>query len=112
MSEKIFYVHRAQDFGELLTKSEGKPVLLDFWAEWCGPCKAMNPVFERLSESQDDVIIAKVDVDEVQELAIAYGVQAIPTMISFKNREEIGNRIVGAAPQSFVEEHMKEMVKA
>jgi len=70
-------------------------VLVDFWAEWCGPCKSMHPIFTRLAKKYKQVRFARVNVDNVQNIAMKYGVQSIPTFIMFKNGE-IVNRMVGA----------------
>ena len=72
-----------------------KPVLTDFWAEWCGPCKMIAPVLKDIADERDDVTIAKLDVDTNPGTAMRYGVQSIPTMILFKNGEEAA-RLVGA----------------
>jgi len=74
------------DFKEKVLNSE-KPVLVDFWATWCGPCKAIAPILDQLAEERKDVIIAKVDVDNNPELAKKYGIRGIPTMNLFKDGE-------------------------
>ena len=77
-----------------------KPVLVDFWAEWCGPCKMIGPALEEISEElADQVIIAKINIDENPDAPGKYGVRGIPTMILFKNGE-IADTKVGAAPKS------------
>lgn len=74
------------DFKEKVLNSE-KPVLVDFWATWCGPCKAIAPILDQLSTERNDIIIAKVDVDNNPELASKYGIRGIPTMNIFKDGE-------------------------
>jgi len=76
------------------------PVLVDFWAEWCGPCKMIGPALEEISgELADKVVIAKVNIDENPDAPGRYGVRGIPTMILFKNGEVSATK-VGAAPKS------------
>jgi thioredoxin 1 len=60
-------------------------VLIDFWAEWCGPCKRFGPIFEKVSESNDDATFAKVDTEDQQELAAQYGVTSIPTLVVYRD---------------------------
>ena len=83
---------------DVLGSSE--PVVVDFWAEWCGPCKMISPALEEISEEMDgQVKIAKVNVDENQELAVQYGVRSIPMLLMFKNGE-IADQMIGAAPKA------------
>ena len=70
-------------------------LLVDFWAEWCGPCKSMHPIFTRMAKKYKKIRFARVNVDDAQDIAMKYGVQSIPTFIMFKNAE-IVNRMVGA----------------
>src|SRR5262245_50081593 len=89
-------------FEEEVLQSE-KPVLVDFWAEWCGPCHAVSPVLDRIAEERaDDLKLVKVNIDEEQELAQRYGVSSIPTMILFKDGEPAAAAI-GAQPKGMLE---------
>lgn len=84
MSEKIVYVNSTSELDDLLEKE--KLLLVDFWATWCAPCRMLAPVIEKLADQYDGKItVAKVDVDDNQELAIRYGIQSIPTVILFKD---------------------------
>ena len=82
------------NFQEEVMNSE-KPVLVDFWASWCGPCRMVIPVVEQIAEENADIKVVKVNVDEEQELAAQFGVMTIPTLMVVKNGEVV-NRSVGA----------------
>ena len=86
------------NFEELVLKSD-KPVLVDFWAEWCGPCRMVGPIIDELSEDfKGKAVVAKLDVDSNQIFAAKYGVRNIPTVLLFKDGEMI-SRQVGVAPK-------------
>ena len=74
------------------------PVLVDFWAEWCGPCRVVAPILEEINEEQGNLRVVKLNVDENQETAARYDVMSIPTMIVFRNGE-IATKIIGAMPK-------------
>ena len=93
---------KTSDFDQEVLQSE-KPVLVDFWAEWCGPCHAVSPILEKIvAERESELKLVKVNIDEEQELAIRYGVQSIPTMILFKDGEPAAAAI-GAQPKGALE---------
>jgi thioredoxin len=86
------------NFEELVLKSD-KPVVVDFWAQWCGPCKMIGPVLEEISNERDDITIVKMDIDENPEVPTSFGVRSIPTILVFKGGEAVATTM-GAKPKA------------
>ena len=76
-----------------------RPVLLDFWASWCGPCRMVSPVVDEIADERSDILVGKINVDEQRELAAQFGVMSIPTLVVIKNGQEV-QRSVGARPKN------------
>jgi putative thioredoxin len=102
LSENIIDVSEATFEQDVIMRSHEAPVVVDFWADWCGPCKMLGPILERIAlERGGEFILAKVDVDENPKLSIRYGVQGIPAVKAFHNGEVV-SQFVGAQPENRV----------
>ncbi len=98
-----------ENFEQEILKSD-IPAMVDFWAEWCGPCKMVGPVVEQLAkEYEGKVKIGKMNVDENRQTPAKYGIRAIPTLILFKDGQ-VAQMIVGAQPKSAIEEELKKLL--
>ncbi|MBX3007399.1 MAG: thioredoxin [Melioribacteraceae bacterium] len=87
-----------------------KPVIVDFWAEWCGPCRLIGPIIEELSdEYKDTVKVGKLNVDDNQQIAIKYGVRSIPTVLFLKGGQVV-DQVIGAVPKSVFIEKITKLV--
>jgi thioredoxin 1 len=93
-----------QTFEQEVLGSE-QPVLVDFWAEWCGPCHAIAPVLDQIAAERDELKVVKLNIDEQPAVAQRYGVMSIPTLILFKEGEPVA-AAVGAMPKSMLEERL------
>ncbi|NLX82412.1 MAG: thioredoxin [Clostridiales bacterium] len=98
MSVKII---TSANFEEEVLKAD-KPVLIDFWAPWCGPCRMVSPVVEEIAKEHPEIIVGKVNVDEEQDLARKYRIMSIPSLYVFKNGE-VANKTIGAVPKKNIE---------
>ena len=106
MSNEFVGVATDDNFEGEVLKSE-KPVLIDFWAPWCGPCKAIGPIVEELAlQLKDSVKMMKLNVDESQKTAVNYGVRSIPTLILFKDGKVL-DTLVGLVPKDKLEAFVK-----
>jgi thioredoxin 1 len=96
------------NFKELV--NSGKPLVVDFWAEWCGPCRTIGPFIEELAEEYEEkVFIGKLNVDENEETTNSFRVRSVPTLLFFKNGE-LADKLVGAASKNVIEEKIKALL--
>ncbi|MDP9956604.1 MULTISPECIES: thioredoxin [Epilithonimonas] len=94
-----------QSFQETVLNSD-KPVLVDFWAAWCGPCRMLGPIIEEVAtDFEGKALVGKVDVDNNQQISVDYGIRNIPTVLIFKNGEVV-DKIVGVAPKEVIAEKL------
>ena len=106
MTSQFLSVATDDNFEGEVLKSD-KPVLIDFWAPWCGPCKAIGPVVEELAEQfKDSVKVMKMNVDENNKTALNYGVRSIPTLILFKEGKVL-DTLIGLVPKERLEDFVK-----
>ena len=92
-------VHITKDNFTTLVKASDKPVLIDFWATWCGPCKMIAPIVEQIAEERADILVGKIDVDQEMDLAVQFGITSIPTLVLMKNGE-VAATMVGYRPKA------------
>lgn len=93
----VIHINKSNFQNEVLNSE--KPVLLDFWAPWCGPCRMVSPVVDEIASERGDIKVGKVNVDEQPELAAQFGVMSIPTLVVMKNGK-IVNQVTGARPKA------------
>lgn len=91
------YISSKEEFNEKVIGAK-EPVIVDFYADWCGPCRMMSPVIEKISEKAVDFFVYKVNVDEMPEVAAKYSIESIPAFVAFKGGKEVSRKI-GAVPE-------------
>ena len=103
----IFEITNA-NFEEKVIKSE-KPVLIAFWAEWCGPCRMLAPTVDAIANERNDIVVGKINVDDEPKLAVSFGIDSIPTLIIVKNGE-IAGKLVGYNSKTIVESFINKTI--
>ncbi|MDX1569734.1 MAG: thioredoxin [Xanthomonadales bacterium] len=106
---KVREINTSQFESEVL--GTDSPVLVDFWAPWCGPCRAVAPVLDKLADARSDAIVVKVNVDDNPQLAARYGVRSIPTVLLF-NAGELKDTLIGAQPGAAYEKALDRLTSA
>ena len=97
-----------ENFEEEVLKAD-KPVLIDFWAEWCVPCKMLGPIIEEIAADTDAIKVGKANVDDAPDIAGKYGIQSIPTLMVF-NKGELVKQNVGVVPRDAIEDMYKDLI--